>query len=77
MLNIRMNYQARRMGRRKSDLVYRRAASEPAWYTHAGGQGQGRQGTTQEIREGQGIPVLQQRASVGPIRQRVTGERVG
>lgn len=77
MLNIRMNYQARRMGRRKSDLVYRRAASERAWYTYAGGQGQGRQGTTQEIREGQGIPVLQQRASVGPIRQRVTGESVG
>jgi hypothetical protein len=33
MLNIRMNYQARRMDRRKSDLVYRRAASEHGIHT--------------------------------------------
>jgi hypothetical protein len=33
MLNIRMNYQAHRMGCRKSDLVYRRAASEHGIHT--------------------------------------------
>lgn len=33
MLNIRMKYQARRMGRRKSDLVYRRTASEHGIHT--------------------------------------------